>query len=124
MARYMEDLDMVRDTAECLKQMTHMYNTAATECTNPGVRDMFQQLHSQEMHSHNICFSFLHTRAAYPVEMMEPGRLQELRQRYQAMSGALPQEVGRPGSRPETTAADQHPAAQAGISDPGNSMHH
>lgn len=124
MARHMEDLDMVRDCLDTLKRMTDMYNMAATECANPGVRDFFQQMHSQEMHSHNICFSFLHTRAAYPVEMAEPGRIQEVRQRYQALAGALPAEVGRPGSRQETTAGHQHPAAQAGISQPGNGMKH
>lgn len=119
MAGHMEDLDMVRDSLETLKHMTDQYNNAATECTNPGVRDFFQQLHSQEMHSANICFSFVHTRGAYPVEMAGRGRVDELRQRYQALAAALPADTGRPDvPNRETTGAHQTPAARAGISDP------
>lgn len=110
MNEHMGDLDRVRDELHTLKWMADEYTHWATECTNPGIRDMFEQLHGQAVHSHNICFSFLHTRAAYPVATATADRLQEVRRHYAAVGTALPRDVGRPGvPARETGGAETHP---------------
>jgi spore coat protein CotF len=71
---------------DCLcsdKDRALLYAKAALESTNNGVREFFLALHGEETHKQEILFSFLHTRGFYPVEMADPKRINEIRNRFQ-----------------------------------------
>ncbi|MCG0238137.1 MAG: spore coat protein [Firmicutes bacterium] len=110
----MTDLDRVKDYLLTCKYLTGFYDRAAQECTNPGVRELFLQIHGQEQHDQEVAFSFLTVRGAYPVAFATPERLQAERERWQEVAAGLPAEVGRPGVGPETRGERPTPGITAG----------
>lgn len=101
----MNDLDMVKDVLLSGKMLTELYNRAAAESANNGVRELFLQLHGQEQHNQEVAFSFLSVRGAYLVDYPSREHLQVYREHWREVAADLPPVQGRPASRPETAGA-------------------
>lgn len=114
----MTDLDMVKDYLITCKHVTEQYNHAAQESTNPGVRELFLQIHGQEQHDQEVAFSFLAVRGGYPVNFPSRDRLESERRRWQQVAAAMPEDVGRSGAGKETQGRGPTPGATAGPGTP------
>lgn len=80
----MQDPDRLKDLLLTTKIMTDEYSCGALECTNNGMRELFQKLHSENVHNHEVLFRFLHVRGHYPVKPALDEQVEGARQKYRA----------------------------------------
>jgi spore coat protein CotF len=85
----MSDADRLKDCLYSAKHRANFYGEAALESTNNGMREFFLAMMNEEMHVHEVLFSFLHVRGYYPVEMPPQERVREVRERFTAVHDSL-----------------------------------
>jgi spore coat protein CotF len=85
----MSDADRLKDCLYSAKHRAVFYGEAALESTNNGMREFFLAMMNEEMHVHEVLFSFLHVRGYYPVEMPPQERVREVRERFMAVHDSL-----------------------------------
>lgn len=95
----MQDPDRLRDLLLTTKFIASQYDCGALECTNNGMRELFQKLHSEDVHNHEVLFRFLHVRGYYPVvpaldEQVEGARIR-YRAQYQNLMAGVPPQTGQ-----------------------------
>jgi spore coat protein CotF len=85
----MSDADRLKDCLYTAKHRAQHYAQAALESTNNGMREFFLAMMNEEMHVHEVLFSFLHVRGYYPTEMPPQERVREVRERFMAAHESL-----------------------------------
>jgi spore coat protein CotF len=123
----MQDPDRLKDLLLTTKMMAGEYNCAALECTNNGVRELFQKLHSEDVHNHEVIFRFLHVRGHYPVkvaldEQVEAAR-QQYRGQYQNLMAGTPRANLKPGQATGAVQPPGSPLPQGSVQPPGSVPH-
>jgi spore coat protein CotF len=100
------DTDIMTDVLSAAKGQTKFYATAATECTNPGVGEIFQAFHGEEQHNLETVFRFLHTRGGYPTPTADQQQLRQTIERFQQVHSQLGE---APTARRYRTADPEYP---------------
>lgn len=107
---HMSDADQLLDCLFTSKERAMLYAKSALEATNNGMREFFLAMHGEETHTHEVLFSFLHTRGFYPTEMASPERIAETRRRFQMAHDEMGLTDKPSGRRYRTTDPELPPA--------------
>lgn len=102
------DADIMMDVLATAKWQAKFYATAATECANPGVREMMLAFHGESQHNLDTTFYFLHTRGLYPTPCADKEQLQQTLQRFQQAHSQM-QITDEPSVRRYQTADPKQP---------------